>query len=281
MKNIRIRETRSIGDRFPATFEYFFAELKGFFVPFLIYAAPLLLVVLGYSTYVSTSIMETVLEEGSAEDWEEMSKLLAESGFSTMDMIMILILSIVASVLTMSIFGSYMRLREELQDSRPGPGEVFRHALPRMLPMALLLILSGIAFSLGFMVFLIGGLIVGVLFAAAYPAIFMEDLSAIESIQRSFHLCKKNFFNTLGFFFILIITVVFTFFILSFLLQPISALGMSMMEGMPILGVIILGIAGIINQLINGLIYIGQFLHYGHLSEKEDNHSFENEINAL
>jgi hypothetical protein len=281
MKNIKIREIRGIGDRFPAAFEYFFAELKGFIVPYLIYAAPLLLIVLGYSTYVSASLLETIAEEGNSGDWEDMSKVFAEAGLSTAGMLMLALFSILASVLTMSIFGSYIRLREELQDRRPGAGEVFRHALPRMLPLAFLLILSGIAFSLGFMVFVIGALVVGVLFAAAYPAIFMEDLSAIDSIKRSFHLCKNNFFDTLGFFFILIITLLFTAFLLSFLLQPISTLGMSLMEGMPVLGVIVLGLTGIVNQLINGLIYIGQFIHYGHLTEKEDNHSFENEINAL
>ncbi len=281
MKNIKIREIRGIGDRFPATFEYFFSEIKGLIMPYLIYAAPVLLLVLGYTTYVSTSLMENVLEGGGAEDWEDISKVLAETGFSSLNIIVIFILSIGASVLTMSIFGSYMRLREELQDRRPDAGEVFRHALPKMLPMVILLILSGIAFSLGFMVFFIGALIVGVFLAAAYPAIFMEDLSAIEAIKRSFALCKKNFFDTLGFFFILIITILFTAFLLSFLLQPISVLGMSFMEEMPVLGVIFLGLAGIVNQFINGLIYIGQFLHYGHLSEKEDNHSFENEINAL
>lgn len=279
MKKIFLKQSRSIGDRLPAVFQYFINEWKGLLAPFFIYITPLLIIVLGYTGAVTQSFVDS-LQNMEIEDPSEVFGILTSMGFTGSSMGAIVLLSLLAAVLSYSIFGSYMALREDRED-RPSAREVFSHALPRMLPVFIMLILSSIAIAFGSILFFIGAIIVLVFFAVAYPVIFMEDCGGIESLGRSFKLCKKNFFDTLLFFVVLIATVVFTSFLIGLILSPVSSMGAGIYESNKILGIIILGLVGLIGQIVNLLVYIGQFIHYGHIVEKTENNSLENEIMAL
>lgn len=279
MKNIDIKQNRGIGDRFPAVFEYFFANIKGLLVPYLIYAGPILLLITGYSAYLTNTYFVEIFENMDPDDPSDILKEMMDAGFSYGSMSTIFLLGLLSSLLVLGIFGAFIRLREE-RGEVPEAAEVFRHALPKMVPLLVLLFLTYIATMAGLFVVCIGAIIVLVFFSVAYPAIFMEDLNGVEAIGRSFNLVKSQFFDTLLYFVILVLVVVFTIFIAGLGLNLISSFGMAVMESSKILGVLIMGLVGLINQFINGLIYVGQFMHYGHLVSNEDN-SFESQVNAL
>ncbi len=280
MGKVVLRQSRSIGDRIPAVFQYFVNEWKGLLAPFFIYVAPVLIIILGYTGAIMMPIMESLNEIMAGGDPEEVMGAMEEFKMSGATSVAIVLLSLLSGVLSFSIFGSYMALRED-SDDQPSARAVFSNALPKMLPVFVMLIISGLAIMAGSFLFIIGALIVLVFLAVAYPVIFMEDANGIQAIGRSFQLCKKNFFDTLGFFVILVLVVIFTSVVLSLVLTALSSMGLAIYEANKVLGIILIGIVSLINQIVNVLIYIGQFLHYGHVVEKTENNSLENEIMAL
>lgn len=75
------------------------------------------------------------------------------------------------------------------------PGESLRHGLVRLVPLAVAIILTGIAIGLGFLGLIVGALIVWVLLFAVVPAVIIERRGPIEALQRSADLAEGDWWR--------------------------------------------------------------------------------------
>ncbi len=68
-------------------------------------------------------------------------------------------------------------------------------AVTRLLPLALLI---GLSFSIGFMLFMLPGLIAALMFMYAMPAMVVGNLSPFDSLAESIRVVKRSFRQSLG-----------------------------------------------------------------------------------
>jgi len=78
------------------------------------------------------------------------------------------------------------------------PGEAFRQALTRFLPLLGLAVLYSLGVSLGFLLWIVPGWILLTLWAIAVPACVVERAGPIASMGRSIRLTKGHRWKTLG-----------------------------------------------------------------------------------
>lgn len=74
-------------------------------------------------------------------------------------------------------------------------GEAVRHGFSRFFPLALAMILTGIAIMLGLLGLLIGALIVYVLLFAVVPAVVIERRGPLSALQRSAELAEGDWWR--------------------------------------------------------------------------------------
>ncbi len=74
----------------------------------------------------------------------------------------------------------------------------YRYAFSRIGGLIGLALLIALAVFLGFFVFFIGALIVGVFFAVAVPAFIIERTGAVDSMSRSWRLVRGHWWHTFG-----------------------------------------------------------------------------------
>jgi len=82
------------------------------------------------------------------------------------------------------------------------PGEAFQRALARFLPLVGLGLLVGLAVGIGFMLLIVPGVILLVMWAVGVPACVVEGLGATESLSRSSALTKGYRWPILGIMFV-------------------------------------------------------------------------------
>lgn len=78
----------------------------------------------------------------------------------------------------------------------------YRYAFSRLGGLIGLALLIALAVFLGFFVFVIGALIVGVFFAVAVPAFIIERTGATDSMSRSWKLVRGHWWHTFGVIFV-------------------------------------------------------------------------------
>jgi hypothetical protein len=71
-------------------------------------------------------------------------------------------------------------------------GQVYKHVLPKLLTLILASLLVGLCVGIGFLFFVVPGVIFGLWFAMTTPAIIMEDLQVTTGMSRSRALAKGN-----------------------------------------------------------------------------------------
>jgi hypothetical protein len=74
----------------------------------------------------------------------------------------------------------------------------YRYAFSRLGGLIVLALLIALAVFLGFFVFVVGALIVGVFFAVAVPAFIIERTGATDSMSRSWKLVRGHWWHTFG-----------------------------------------------------------------------------------
>ncbi|MBK5722901.1 hypothetical protein JGH11_18690 [Dysgonomonas sp. Marseille-P4677] len=108
---------------------------------------------------------------------------------------LLLIIMFVISLYTIS----YMALYVKTEDGVVNSSDVWRKVRSVALPVFGGSILFGIAFSLGYILCLIPGIIVAVYFGFYSYAYINEDLGIIDSFKRSVELVQNNWWITLGY----------------------------------------------------------------------------------
>jgi hypothetical protein len=78
----------------------------------------------------------------------------------------------------------------------------YRYAFSRLGGLIVLALLIALAVFVGFFVFIIGAVIVGVFLAVAVPAFIIERLGATDSMSRSWKLVSGHWWHTLGVIFV-------------------------------------------------------------------------------
>jgi hypothetical protein len=78
----------------------------------------------------------------------------------------------------------------------------YRYAFSRIGGLIVLALLIALAVFLGFFVFIVGALIVGVFLAVAVPAFIIERIGATDSMSRSWKLVRGHWWHTLGVIFV-------------------------------------------------------------------------------
>lgn len=120
-------------------------------------------------------------------------------GISILGIIGAYILLLIVMFLIIVYTISYMALYQKSENGTVAVSEVWSKTFKVALPVLLGSILFGIAFCIGYIFCIIPGLIVAVYLGFYIYVYINEDLSIIDSFQRSFALVQNNFWVTLGF----------------------------------------------------------------------------------
>ena len=108
-----------------------------------------------------------------------------------------LVISLVAGVL---YAGYVVKLVQDVRDGRRdfSVGELFSAAAPYIGTLILNGIVAGIAIAIGFVLFIIPGLILITIWSVIAPAIVVEDRGPMEAFGRSRELVRGNGWNVFG-----------------------------------------------------------------------------------
>ena len=111
--------------------------------------------------------------------------------------LLVLLLSIVA---TLWYTGVVVRLVQDVQDGKldASVGELFSSVTPVLLPLLGLGIVAGIAIGIGFLLFIVPGLILLTLWAVAAPVLVLERAGVFASLRRSRELVRGNGWQVFG-----------------------------------------------------------------------------------
>lgn len=139
----------------------------------------------------------------------------------------------------------------DLRGNKASVGEILSGALSVLLPVSLISIVVGVIVLLGWIVFIIPGIFLYVIFWVAVPAAVVERTGVIDSMKRSLELTKGNRWKV---FFVLVLWIV-----ISFIIQVIVAfaVGVPMMPAdqmaAPQISTAGAWIADIVNMLLAGI----------------------------
>ncbi len=134
--------------------------------------------------------------------------------------LLVLVLSIVA---TLWYTGVVVRLVQDVQDGRldASVGQLFSSVTPVLLPLFGLGIVAGIAIGIGFLLFIVPGLILLTLWAVAAPVLVLEREGVFASLGRSRELVRGNGWQVFG-----VIVAIFAIeIVIGLVLSAIGAIG--------------------------------------------------------
>ena len=173
--------------------------------------------------------------------------------FVTMDPVAAIILTILVWLIAYFWLSAALvyGVVSDLRGTKAGIGEILRGALSVLLPVSLISIVVGVLVVLGWMVFIIPGIFLYVIFWVAVPAAVVERTGVIDSMKRSLELTKGNRWKV---FFVLVLWIV-----ISFIIQMVVAfaVGIPMMPAdqmtAPQVSTAGMWIADIVNMLLAGI----------------------------
>ncbi len=111
--------------------------------------------------------------------------------------LLVLVVSIVA---TLWYTGVVVRLVQDVQDGQldASVGQLFSSVTPVLMPLLGLGIVAGIAIGIGFLLFIIPGLILLTIWAVAAPVLVLERAGVFASLGRSRELVRGNGWQVFG-----------------------------------------------------------------------------------
>ncbi|NIA71819.1 hypothetical protein HBA54_24795 [Pelagibius litoralis] len=117
--------------------------------------------------------------------------------------IVVIVLSLVLSYLLMGavVYGTVSHMRGR----QAGLGEIVSRGLTAVLPIIVIAIAASVIMAVGFALFIIPGIFLGVIFAVVLPAYVVERPGIVGSFKRSMELTKGNRWRVLGILIILFV----------------------------------------------------------------------------
>jgi len=95
----------------------------------------------------------------------------------------------------------------DLDGRRPGLREILPVSMRKLLPILGLSILMGLGIGLGWLLLLVPGIILLVMWIAAYPALIAEPINVIEAFGRSRTLTRGNRWRIFGLLLLLLVLI--------------------------------------------------------------------------
>lgn len=141
-----------------------------------------------------------------------------------------LIASIYQIVATVWLAGTIVKIVEDVEADGvvdASVGELFGLVAPRLFALFLLSIVVGILVGIGFIFFIIPGVILALMWMVSTPAMMVENKGVLESMSRSSELTKSNRMRILGIGILLIVA----YFVIALVIALLAAIT-------PILGII-------------------------------------------
>lgn len=196
MEGYPIRTELSLGDVIERTFSFYMRYFLKYFTVFLAFQA--LIGVLGLLVMIAFPLPKLPPNATSQQD---LNFLAAFFGALFIQLGLTLTIAWVFSSISMGIAIKFTS--DALQKGQANMRASIRYAvskLPRILALSLI---TGIITFLGFIAFVIPGIILEIMFSLAMPVLLIENASVLDSIGKSRKLVGNRWLKTLGLFIIL------------------------------------------------------------------------------
>jgi len=133
--------------------------------------------------------------------------LAADSGSGALTAFVAVVMALLAIVATYVYQGMVIRVVQNHGDgTQHSLGDLYESVKPVLVPLIFTSILAGIFLFIGFIAFVIPGLILLAHFAVIAPIVVIERVNYMEAIKRSWALCKGNAWTV--FFVVIVLAIV-------------------------------------------------------------------------
>jgi hypothetical protein len=158
-----------------------------------------------------------------------------------------LIASVAALILELYLTGALVKVVKEAEEEGSAPvstaGSLIGSVTPKLIPLLIMGIIVAICTSVGFVLLIIPGIFVLLVWSVCVPAMMVEDRGIFDSLGRSYNITNGNRWRMIGLAIVLAIIYLVIFFI-AVLLAAIA----------PIIGVIAFVVVGVLLYPYSALI---------------------------
>lgn len=192
MQKVQFYKIRDFGEKINATFEFIRENILNLLKVVLLIVVPLgLLMGIFFSGIFPTIFQASLNPEMS--DAESLS-FVADLG---VNYLLMMLLSMVTIAFLVGSVYTYMLLKDK-NETPASPLEILKKVAVKIPQMIVLMILIGLVTGIGFMLFFLPGVYLGVTLSLALPIFVFEDLGIGKSFSKSFKLIKGKWWSTFG-----------------------------------------------------------------------------------
>jgi hypothetical protein len=241
MESQNLTRELSIGEILTQTFKLYSQNFIQYLIPFL--AAGILTGLVTTAVRLTIIIPPTLIHPSSQQLLVWFPTYIAAT-------LMSLFLSGIVSWLANSIStGITIKITSDmLEKGQANLQESFNYTLARLLSLLVASIITGILIVLGFIAFIVPGVILALMFSLVYPAIMLEGTGALGSLSRSRELVSNRWLKTFGLMILLGIIVAIVNGVFGLIAAPF--------------GIVSPLISGILTALITPIVAIALTLYY-------------------
>lgn len=281
-QEIQFKRTRNLGELIQGSFAFARQEFKPLFTLLLMYAGPFVLMYAIAAAYYQNDMQQlttdpTAFTQTYMNDPISMLKTFAKPLLSMM------LFGMVSMVMITAITFSYIKTYIELGHNNFTTDDVWSTAKQHIGPFFGYSLAYGAIVSIGMFLFIIPGMYWYVAFSLLFVVRIMENKSLGESLGRSQHLIKDNWWSTFGFYLVMSIiigAISSVFGIAQGIITGIqAATGGS--DVLQFVHIAVGAVVAFLSYLFYVLLYIGQALLYFSLVEGKESPELENRINQI
>ena len=189
VENKNFQSELSIGEILSQTFNLYSRNILQYLIPFL--AAAIL------TGFVTIAVKSAIIIPAAPLHPTSQQLLTWFPTYLTASILSILlpgIISWIANAITTGITIKFTS--DRLEKGQATLQTAFNLTLTKILPLLAVSIITGVSIALGFIVFVVPGVILAVMFSLVYPVIMLEGTSIMGSLSRSQALVRKRWLKT-------------------------------------------------------------------------------------
>ncbi|MEM2995563.1 MAG: hypothetical protein QXI91_06095 [Candidatus Bathyarchaeia archaeon] len=193
----------SVGEILSSTFNLYLSNFIQFFLPFLIAG-----IIMGLSNYAITSFFTLPPAPSPRASEEELLSWIID--FLSTFIIMMALLFLVSWIVGTITAGTVVKYASDQIEQKSSSLSIsFKYAMSKFPSLLIAQFIVGLLVVVGLFLFIIGGIIVAIVFSLTFPAVIIEQRGVFESLSRSKKLVSNRWMKIFALMLILgIITVI-------------------------------------------------------------------------
>lgn len=205
-------QIRDFSAKLSATFDFIRENFKKLFISLILIVLPAAIIVSLAITIVMNAIKETIIiSEGGPGNPEDFFASII------IGYLLVIALAVFVGIMIRLITFTYIDLYNKGEHTDIAIVDIFKKSLSKFGGSLLISIISGFAIVLGFLFFIVPGIILSVLLSLAIAVYVFEKTSPMDAIVKSYKLVKDKWLSTFG---LLVVASIIAYFVSSIFSIP-------------------------------------------------------------